>query len=100
MEIIHIYPTQKTRLVSVGNCIEQYASESTGKAKKTGRYRNFWDKELDKMIKERHDCNRLNGFIAKHVIQTVKAEYTYHRFTKSVSVKFKKPLRERKIKLC
>jgi hypothetical protein len=26
---------------------------------KTDRYRDFWDKELDKLIKERCECNRL-----------------------------------------
>jgi len=41
------------------SCIDKYASESIGKAKKTDRYRNFWDKELDTMIKERRECNRL-----------------------------------------
>jgi hypothetical protein len=41
------------------NCIDKSASKSIGKAKKTDRYRDFWDKELDKLIKERCECNRL-----------------------------------------
>ena len=41
------------------NCIDKSASESICKAKKTDRYRDFWDKKLDKLIKEKRECNRL-----------------------------------------
>ena len=39
--------------------IENAAISSIGKAKPVKNYRNFWDKELDNLLKQRRDANRL-----------------------------------------
>ena len=45
--------------------VEEAASETVGKRKLDKKYRTFWDKELDSLLKQRKEFNRLKRIYDK-----------------------------------